>query len=614
MPLQKLQFRPGITRDITQLAAEGGWYACDKVRFRMGFPEKIGGWQRISNAIYRGLCRALASWRTLSGLTLTAVGTNLKTYVVTGGVYYDITPLASTAVIAANAFTTVNGSGVVTVNNVAHSAFTGDFVTVSAVSAAVGGITAVQLAGEFQITFVDADHYTIQTAGTASSNATGAGATFAYQIPVGSDTPSASYGWGTGAWGTGSWSFASGTQPARVWSLVTYGEDLIYGPSLGSLYYFAPGIGITSFNRGVLVSSLGGAASVPLMQNLMTFSPSARILIALGTNGYGSTTYDPLLVRWSDSESIVNWVPAATTQSGEYRLTSGSEIIASAHSRQDTLVFTDTALYLMQYVGVPYVFSFTQQSDNISIMSRNSAVSAADRVFWMGVDKFYLYDGRVQPLACPMRNEIFNNIDPARASQTFGGTNEGFNEVWWFYCSIGASIPDKYVIFNYVDNLWYYGSMTRTAWLDSPLNGGPLAATDVYNLVVHETGVDDQSGTAIAAITAYVESADFDIGDGENYAFIRKLLPDVNFAGSTGPTPSAYIMLKGRRNPGGNVTDLSPNIITLTASSPDLRWTDEIDVRLRARQVTIRMSSSEIGVKWQFGTPRIHVRPDGRAA
>lgn len=619
MPFQKLQFKPGVTRDTTALAAEGGWYACDKVRFRLGFPEKIGGWSRISDQVYQGICRSLTVWQTLVGVTLYGVGTHLKMYVSLGGAYYDITPVRATLVVAANAFTTTTGSNIVTANVTAHDATTGDFVTITAAADDVGGIPADALGStvvprEYQITVEDANTITFVCSATATSDATGGNGTFAFQLPVGSALAGPNYAWGSGPWGGGDWGRSGGTLAMRIWNQVPYGELLVFGPAGGALYLFTPTVLAYGFDRGVPVSGLPGASNVPLFQNNMLFSPAARILVLMGTNGYGTTTLDPLMVRWSDSESITEWTPLATNQSGEYRLQKGSAIVAAVNARQDTLILTDTAVYLMQYIGAPLVFGFTQQSDNTSIASSSAAVAAAGSVFWMGLDKFYFYDGRVQTLPCPLRNEVFNDLNRGQVAQVFSGTNEAFDEVWWFYCGTGSSTPNKYIIFNYVDRLWYYGTMTRTAWLDAPLAAGPLAATAFGNLVTHETGPDDLSTAAELPIEAFVKSADFDIGDGQNYAFVRKILPDVNFAGSTDASPTVYVTVQGRKNPGGNVNSTPANPVVLTGSNPVDQWTDEVCVRIRARQLNVELRSTGTGVMWQFGVPRIEVRPDGRDA
>lgn len=615
MPFQKLSFRPGIVRDLTALASEGGWYAGNNIRFRLGFPEKLGGWARISANVYQGIARSLAAWYALAGVALAGVGTHLKMYVVMGGAYYDITPLRYTVTVAANAFTTINLSTSVTCNITAHGAAVGDYVVLSGAAVAVGGVSAANLTGEFVVATVpDVDHITIVVAAAATSNATGGNSKFEFQLPVGAAVPTATYGWGSGPWGSGPWGTSTGSTPIRIWNQVPYGELLVFGQRGGPLYLFTPTVLSYGFDRGVAVSTLPGASSVPLFQNGMAFSPSARILVLFGTNSYTDTTLDPMLVRWADSDSLVEWAPAATNLAGEYRIPTGSQIVATASARQDTLILTDSAVYLMQFIGAPYVFGFTQQANNTSIISSMAATSAAGTVYWMGVDKFYVYDGAVRTLECTLKNEIFPNLQLDQVSQAFAGTCERFNEIWWFYCSTGSTTPNKYVIYNYEQKIWYYGDMTRTAWLDTPITFGPLAATAFNNLVVHETGIDDLSTAATQAIPAFIQSSDFDIGDGQNYAFVREMLPDVNFDRSTATLPTVYMSVQGRQNPGGNVNETPDMAVIRTEASPVSKWTDKLSLRIRARQMNITLQSVDTGVQWQFGTPRINVRPDGRTS
>ena len=614
MPFQKLQFKPGVTRDITSLAGEGGWHACNNIRFRLGFPEKLGGWTRISASVYQGVCRSLAAWVTLLGIPQIGVGTNLKMYLAQGGVYNDITPIRKTVVIATNAFSTTGGTSIATVNDTAHGATTGDFVTLSGNVSSVGGVAAAAFNGEFQLTVTGPNTYTIVYGAVAVFSGTGGNTTAAYQLSIGALFSGRSYAWGAGTWGSGAWGQSGGQDTARVWSQVPFGQNLVFGPSLGALYQFTPDSTGYIFNRGVLVSSLGGAASVPLTQNIMAFSPAARILMLFGTNSYVGTTYDPMLVRWSASESIVDWVPSVTSQAGEYKLLVGSQIMAVAAARQDMLILTDAAAYTAQYVGAPFIFSFAQQSDNISVIGRNAATTAGGVVYWMGVDKFYQYDGRVQTLSCPLRNEVFDDINIAQGIQVTAGTNEGYSEVWWFYCSAASILPDKYVVFNYVDNIWYYGSMARTAWLDSSLESGPIAATVINNLVTHETGLDDNSTAGSLPISAFVQSSYFDLGDGHNYVFSRKLLPDVNFDGSTAATPVVDMTVIGRQNPGGTEKSTPAQGVSGIGAVPISQWTDSCSIRIRARQISLQVASNTLGVQWQLGTPRIEVRPDGRSA
>lgn len=613
MPFQKLSFKPGIVRDMTTLANEGGWYAGDKIRFRQGFPEKIGGWARTSANVFQGLARSLNAWVTLAGVVLYGVGTHLKMYVAMGGQYFDVTPIRQSFTVSTNAFTTTNGSAVVKCNVTAHGAANGDFVVLTGAATAVGGIPALTLQGEFQVTVVDANTVSIIVSAAATSTATGGNSVFDFQLPIGQSTATTSYAWGSGTWGSGAWGQSAGSVPMRIWSQVNYGELMIFGQNGGPMYQFTPTVLAYGFNRGVPVSSLSGASSVPLFQNMMMFSPAARILVLFGTNSYLGTTLDPLMVRWADSDSVVQWAPAATNLAGEYRLSRGSKIVAVAAVRQDILILTDTAVYVQQFIGAPYVFGFTQQADNISVASQNAIATAGGVAFWMGGDKFYTYDGSVRPLDCPLKNEVFNNMQLDQITQVFAGTNEGFDEVWWFYPSTGSAVPDKYIIYNYVQKIWYYGSMTRTAWLDTALASGPIAATAFSNLVLHENGIDDQSTATTTAVNAYVQSADFDIGDGQSYAFVRKLLPDINYAGSTAATPTVYVSVMGRDDPGGAYGQTPAMPVSLQAALPVPQYTPEVCVRIRARSMNLTIQSSDVGVKWQLGAPRIEVRPSGRS-
>lgn len=612
MPIQKLQFKPGILRDQTALAAEGGWYACDKVRFRMGYPEKIGGWLRISDEVYKGTARTLSAWRALAGFPLVGVGTNLKMYVESGGVYNDITPIRTTRTLAANAFTTANGSAVVVVNDTAHGADDGDFVTLSGALTTVGGISAMQLTGEFQITFLTLNTYSIVTTGLASSAATGGNTDLVYQLHIGAASNAVAYGWGAGAWGSNAYGQPTGSVLLRLWSQVPYGELLLFGQLGGAPYVFKPEATGTVFNRGTLLSAEPGANAVPVVQNYMFFSSAARILVMLGTTPFVGGAMDPLLVRWSSASDIVDWEPRIDNQAGEYRLLRGSIIVAHQSSRQDELILTDTAAYVMQYVGPPYVFSFSQVADNISIMGPNAITAANGVVYWMGADKFYMFDGSVRTLPCPLKKDVFGDLNYFESVQCFAGTSEGFDEVWFFYCSTAQTSNDKYVVFNYVDSTWHYGSMTRTAWLDTPLQEGPLAATAINNLVTHEVGVDDNSTAAPTPITSFVQSADFDIGDGQSYAFVNKMLPDVSFVASTSGTPTVYFTLNGKRDPGSpeRTTPAQP----VRQGIPVTEWTPEIYVRLRGRQMNFVLTCVDAGTQWQLGTPRLNVRPDGRSA
>ena len=614
MPLKKLLLKSGVNRENTRYTSEGGWYECDKIRFRQGTPEKIGGWQRISSTTFQGVCRSLWNWVTLGSQNLIAVGTNLKYYIENGGAYNDITPLRATVTLT-NPFETTSGSPIVVVTDANGGYTDGDFVTYSGASA-VGGLT---LNGEYQITLTTtANEYTIDAGSAASSSATGGGTvTAAYQINIGTAFAIPLTGWGASSWGSGTWGVgATSTESIRLWSQSNFGEDLVFGPRNGPIYYWDATSGITT--RAVELSTLGGASNVPTSQKLIEISDINRFVFAFGANEFGSATVNPMLVRWSDQGSVTNWTPSATTQAGFLTLSRGTEIIASKQARQEVLVWTDAALYSMQYVGAPVVWSAQLVGENISTASQNCVAYANGVAYWMGKDKFYKYDGRTQPLRCDLRKFIFGDFNEQQYDQVFAGTNESYHEVWWFYCSTDQTNIDRYVVYNYLEDVWYYGTMARTAWLDSGLRGNPLAATYSYNLVNHEEGVDDNENAITAPIHAYVASAEFDLEDGHQFAFIWRILPDIRFDGSTTGSPSATMTLLPLANSGSGYNSptsqggSNSRAITRTAVLPVEEYTGQIYTRVRGRQLAIKVESDGEGVTWQLGAPRIDMRPDGR--
>lgn len=620
MPFQKLIFKAGINDERTSYSSENGWYEGDKVRFRQGFPEKIGGWNRISTSTFQGVCRSLMNWVTLSGFNLVGVGTNLKFYLEQGGAYNDITPIRATTTNAAT-FAASNGSAVVTVTDASHGASINDFVTFSDAVSLGGNITAAVLNVEHQITAVtSANAYTITVSATANSSDTGNGGSAtdaAYQITTGQSSVVPLTGWGAGTWGGGTWGNGLASNEAiRLWSQANFGEDLLFAVRGGSIYYWDATNGVS--NRGVLLSSLGGASNVPTIQNLLLVSDINRFVFCFGCNSLGSATQDPMLVRWSDQESAVNWTPASTNQAGGLNLSRGTEIVAAKQARQEVLVWSDSALYSMQYVGAPAVWGAQLVGDNISIASQNSVAFANGVAYWMGKDKFYKYDGRTQPLRCDIKRHIFNDLNTLQYDQFFAGTNEAFHEIWWFYCSTGQTEIDRYAIYNYLEDTWYYGSLGRTAWLDSGLRNFPLAATYSNNLVNHEDGIDDNETGANAAISANISSSQFDLGDGSRFSLISRVLPDMTFEGSTTGAPAATLTLQPMANSGSGFNSPlsesgnSAGTITRTATAPIEQYTDELYMRVRGRQMVIKIESTGQGVMWQLGTPRLDTRPDGR--
>jgi hypothetical protein len=695
MPLQKILFKPGVNRENTRYTTEGGWYECEKVRFRQGNPEIIGGWTRTSSNTFLGLCRSLWNWITLAGQNLVGVGTNLKFYIEQGGNYNDITPIRASSTINNNPFVATNGSSTITVTDTTHGCITGDFVTFSGAVSLGGNITATVLNAEYQVTVLTANTYTFTASATANatdvSGSPGGGASVvaAYQLNVGPAIQAPLVGWGAGGWGLGAWgSGASTAVSIQLWNQMNYGEDLVFGPRGGGVYYWNATDGVTT--RGVALNTLGGTVTftnasptlvtstilyteaaalqfsggslptgitagttyyvyqvdgltfnlldaagaevntsssgsgsvslivdVPLVQNSLTVSDSSRFLMVFGTNDYGSSAMDPMLIRWSGQDDIYNWTPDPTSQAGFTRLSHGSEIVTTVQARQEIVVFTDSAIYSLQYLGPPYVWAPQLLGDNISIMGPNAAIIASGIVYWMGVDKFYAYDGRVQTLNCDLRRFIFQDINQNQNEQVFCGTNEGFNEVWWFYCSGSSTTVDKYVIYNYLEKVWYYGTMARTAWLDSGLQPYPIAATYVNNLVYHENGLDDNSTATTTAIEAYIASSEFDIGDGHNFGFVWRMLPDLTFGDSvnspTAQAPKVTMTLYGLANSGsGSTSSAGANVVSSSTYDITEEFTGQIYTRLRGRQMIFKIASNQVGTAWQLGAPRIDIRPDGR--
>lgn len=646
MPLQKLQFRPGTNRESTTLTNEGGWFESDKVRFRSGSAEKIGGWVSDTGTAYLsdaatlapttgsfwGICRSLWNWITLSSYNLLGVGTNLKFYIQNGigGAFNDITPIRSTTAAGDVTFAATTGSTTLTVTDAAHGAQGGDFVTYSGAVSLGGVITAAVLNKEYQIVNILSNNtYTITATVAANSSDTGNGGAATvgqYQITTGSSIYTISVGWGSGGWGgitTGypstGWGSAApagvglGTQ-LRLWSQANYGQDLIFNPRGGALYYWAVNVNPNIFDRGTLISY----TDAPTVCNFVMVSDASRFVLGFGVNDYGSAAQNPLLVRWSNQEDYTDWTPAVTNQAGSYQLSHGSAIITALQARQEILVWTDAALYSMQYLGPPYVWGFQILADNISIAGPNCAATANNVTYWMGVDKFYMYSGRVETLPCTLRSYVYNDINMSQSFQFFSGTNEGFNEIWWYYCSANSTVIDKYVIYNHLERVWYYGTLNRTAWLDSALRVQPMATTSNAQLVYHETGVDDGTTNPPSPIVSYVQSSDFDIGDGHNFGFVWRIIPDVTFDGSTAAAPALDFTVRPRQFPGSNYGSSNSPEVASTQSFAGQRtynvqqFTEQVYVRIRGRQMAFRVGSDTLGTQWQLGVPRIEIRSDGR--
>ena len=704
MPLQKILFKPGVNRENTRYTTEGGWYECDKIRFRQGNPEKIGGWTPYSVNTFTGVCRSLWNWTTLGGENLIGVGTNLKFYILKGDAYYDITPIRKTVTLT-NPFTATNGSAVISVSEVDHGCVDGDFVTYSGagIVGLGGNITASVLTGTFELTYVNDNSYTVTV--PAIANATdvagspgGGSVVTQYETNTGPSYQVPLTGWGAGPWGLGTWGNGQVTSTSlQLWNQYNYGEDLIYGPRGQGIYYwnatvgyspiqititigapalislpvgfsFPDGTAITFTSTGTLpvgmtigqvyfvVNSTGGTFNIstdiqgvpittsgsqsglqyisnrgvdladagdgdtPIYQNYIVVSDTSRFVMVFGTNDYGSTVLDPMLIRWSTQDDPYTWSPSITNQAGSVRLSHGSEIVCALQARQEIVVFTDVSLYSLQYVGPPFVWSSQLVGDNISIVGPNAAVLASGVTYWMGVDKFYKYDGRVQTLNCDLRRYVFNDFNKLQSQQVYCGTNEGFNEVWWFYCSADSVLVDRYVIYNYIENVWYYGNMARTAWLDSGLLPYPVAATYYNKLVNHEDGVDDLGTSELLPIEAYISSSEFDIGDGHNFGFVWRVLPDLTFDGSSAANPGTGVeapavtmTLYPLQNSGSGVgKTVVDSVVKKSTYNITEEFTGIVFTRVRGRQMIFRIDSTQVGTTWQLGAPRIDIRPDGR--
>ena len=642
MPLKKLEFRPGINREGTDYSNEGGWYDGDKIRFRSGFPEKIGGWSRLSNDFFLGVARSLWNWIDFDGSNYLGVGTSKKYYIEKGGAYSDVTPfihISTTVGAAAGPFTATTGSSVITVVDSGYTPNVGDYIVISGAVSLGGNITAAVLNQEYQeVTEVSGTTFTINarspTTGLpvlASAGDTGNGGavvTISYEVPVGLDVFTFGTGWGAGPYSRGTWGSAFTTatggiaQQLRLWSNDNYGQDLVIAPRGGAIYYWTDAGGVGT--RAVALSTLSGSAYTPVATNQVVTSAIQKFVIAMGSNSYVSgnptTPFNPMLVRWSDQLDPLQWVPSITNQSGEFALTNGSFIMGARSTRQEILVWTDSALYSMQYLGAPYVWGFNIMMDNISVMSPNSMITVNNVTYWMGIDKFYMYSGRVETLPCALRQYIYADINLDQSFQVFAGGNEGYNEIWWFYVSSESTNDsiDKYVIYNYVDRVWYYGTMARTAWLDSGIRQFPMAADYNNRILYHESSVDDNAGTSSVAINSYVQSSDFDIQDGHNFGFVWRILPDVNFNGSTANGPTVTMTVKPRQNSGTPYGQAdSPSVVSgdnfITQHTYNIQeFTGQVYTRLRGRQLSFRIESTGLGVAWQLGMPRLDIRADGR--
>ena len=709
MPLTKLQFRPGINKEITAYSNEGGWVDCDKVRFRFGYPEKFGGWEKLTNNTYQGTARRLHNWLALDGSNFLGVGTHLKYYIEEGGTFNDVTPIRASTTNSTT-FSATNGSANITVTESNHGAAENDFVTFSQAVSLGGNVTASILNAEHQIVSVtNANTYVITVSVTANSSDTGnggSGTDAEYQITVGLDSQVGGTGWGAGLFGgttagalttqlaealddsetaidvdsatgitagdtilieeelitvgtissntlgTGggpSTRGASGTTAAthadntivrlavgnassdddftgwgiaavsgttreiRTWSHDNFGEDLLINPRDGAVYLWDKTNGLST--RAVELSTLAGAANTPTVAKQVLVSDIDRHVICFGTNTYGTTTQDPLMIRWSNQESVSNWTISSATTAGSLRLGSGSEFVQAVETKREILIWTDTSLHSMRFIGGTFVFGIQQIASNITIMSPKAAVSTEDFVFWMGKDNFYVYAGGTQTLPCTVKDKVFLDFNSQQRDKVIAGVNSEFSEVVWFYPSESNSLNnggtgdiDKYVIYNYLEKVWYFGSLSRTAWTDRGIRNFPIAASSSY-LYNHENGYDDDG----SAMTSFIESAPMDIGDGDKFTLVQKIVPDLTFDGSlTTSSPAATFTLKARNSPGEDFENTSSGTTTRTASSPVEVFTDQIDLRARGRSFAMRVESTALGMKWKLGSPRVNIRPDGR--
>lgn len=642
MALSKLVFKPGITRDQTNYATEGGWYAGDKIRFRSGFPEKIGGWTVRTFTPYSGVARSIFPWATSNGTTLIGVGTNEKVYISAGTELNDVTPIrvTFTTTTTDDCIETVSGEAYIVVNIVGHGAINGDYVTISDATA-VGGIPAGEINKEHRVYDVSVDEFKIAVNTSATSTVSAGGGTaitVAFQINNGFELVVEGFGYGTGPYSRGTWGSSytkSGAYfPARIIFQENFNNDLIFNVRGGDIFLWQ--YNLNTFDRAVYLKDVAGAVATPREVTKVLFASTGH-LFALGCTSFDVTnavndylgTFDPMLVRWANVDSYIgpepeNWRPEVANTAGFFRLESGSYIVTGIKTRQEVLVWTDVALTSIQFLGTEEVFGRQEISSNISIISPNAVVEANNIIYWMGIDKFYSYSGRVDTVPCSIRQYVFDDFNRVQSQIAFAGSNAQFNEIIWFYVSGSSNTIDRYVIYNYAENIWYYGQLNRTAWYDAGTTQKPIAASGgwVYD---HESGLDDGQplGAEPLPIESYIQSADVDIDDGDRFMLIRRIIPDVNFTGSETsnpisgqPTVPEVTMTVGVRNfPGAfssitNANNLTTEGVVETIATID-QYTNQVFIRARGRQMNFRISSDTVGTQWQLGMPRVDARPDG---
>mgnify|MGYP003633257716 FL=1 len=642
MPLQKLQFQPGINKESTSYANEGGWFDCDKVRFRSGFPEKIGGWAKIGSNSFLGTCRALHPWRTLGLDLFLGMGTSSKYYIESGQGFYDIPPLRFTTAAGGATFAKVgNGDPTLTVADPSHGAVAGDFVTFSGAASLGSSITAAILNQEYMIdSIVDSNSYKIRARAVATvdsitvdgvyvpttvnaaagdSGNGGGSVVAAYQVSTGLNSAVFGTGWGAGTWSRLTWGSAASltlTDVLRIWTHDNFGEDLIINVRDGDIYFWDASAANPLTTRATSLATRAaalGLTGAPTVATKVLVSDLDRHVIAFGADPVGDIgTQDPLLIRFSDQKNAFDWTPTTDNSAGDLQLGSGSKIETAVETRQQILVFTDVSLYAMQFVGAPFTFGISMISENITVRGPLAVVAVDDAVYWMGKNEFYVYNGGVQKLPCTVRDYVFSNFNENQAEKCFAGLNSSFSEVWWYYPSSGSEGIDRYVVYNYVQNIWYVGNLNRTAWIDRGVFNLPIAASTDYYLYDHETGSDDGSTAPAQAITAFIESSQFDIGEGDQFSFVRRVVPDLTFRDSTAVAPVVNLTLQARNFPGGAYLQTGASAVTRSATVPVEQFTQDANVRLRGRSMSLKVDSSATGVAWRLGAPRIEIRPDGR--
>jgi hypothetical protein len=616
--LTKLQFRPGINREVTSYTNEGGWVDGNKIRFRAGFPETIGGWVRLSDARFLGVCRALINWTTLTGSNLVGIGTNLKYYVERGGGLFNVTPIRRTTAAGDVTFAATDGSDVLVVTDVNHGARLNDFVTFSNAASLGGNVTDVILNVEHQITdIIDADSYeiTLSVVADASDTGNGGAATVgAYEINTGLAVSFRGDGWGAGAWGEGGWGVAADTsipgEQLRLWSHTNFGQNLIINPRGGGLYYWDLATGLDV--RAVDIAALPGADEVPVECNVVRLSEQDRHVLAFGCTPLFGGDLDPLLIRFSSQENFLDWNPKPTNTAGDLRISTGNQIVAVQQTSQQMVVLTDSSVHTVQFIGPPFTFGLREVATGLSSAGPNCAVSANDTVYWMGLGEFYMYDGVVKVIPCPVKEYVFDlTFDKSRRDLVFAAHNSSFSEIWWTYpCTISGDCT-RYVVYNYAQEIWYYGTLPRTAWVDRGTSLNPIAAGLDGYLYSHEVGLNDGSTNPPSPIRAFVQSSPADLGEGEQFMFVTRMIPDLTFRNSTSD-PLATITLTAQNFPGGEFFGDQPSPVARTATVPIERFTQQTFVRLRGRAMALRIESEKVDTGWRLGSPRVSLRTDGR--